>query len=127
MRYKTVLPLAFIAVISAIVMAIVLTGSSGESSEYARYKRYSNELAIDWKISQDTAQSFANSNCDKLAVGQMPAIRFQNTEHVESSAAVIAAYCPDSFENFLAGVITKYPEYKSTALYVNERLEVDSA
>lgn len=116
-----------LAIVAAIVLAIVLVSDRGDNTQYDTYKKYASEVGVvDWSISEDTAKSFADANCDKLAIGDMPAIRFRNDNHVKSSASVIAAYCPDSFDNFLAGIITDYPEYKSTALYVNERLEIDS-
>lgn len=120
---------AAIAIVTIIVLAAILVSDSANKSspKFNKYKQYANELIVtDWTISQDTAESFADANCDKLANGQVPAIKYMNENHVKSSAAVIAAYCPDSFDNFLAGVITDDPEYKNTALYVNERLEVDS-
>ncbi|QIQ63080.1 hypothetical protein SEA_MOAB_226 [Streptomyces phage Moab] len=111
----------------AILMVFLLNGDS-HPSRFDEYKSYAKQVNIvDWSISEDTAKSFAEANCDKLATGEMPAIKFRSTDHVKSSAAVLAAYCPASFDNFLAGIVMKYPEYKSTALYINERLEVDSS
>jgi hypothetical protein len=110
----------------AIIMVLLLQGDS-RPSRFDEYKSYAKQVnVVDWSISENTAKSFATANCDKLAQGEMPGIKFQNSDHVKSSAAVLAAYCPDSFDNFLAGIIMKYPEYKNTAMYVNERLEVDS-
>ncbi|XAO35394.1 hypothetical protein SEA_FRANCOB_230 [Streptomyces phage Francob] len=109
-----------------LVMVILLNGDS-RHDKFDTYKEYAKQVnVVDWSISEDTAKSFAEANCDKLAVGEMPAIKFRSADHVKSSAAVLAAYCPDSFDNFLAGIIIKYPEYKDTATYINERLEVDS-
>lgn len=110
----------------AVLMIILLNGDS-HHSKFDNYERYAKQVnVVDWSISEDTAKSFAEANCDKLAVGEMPAIKFQSTDHVKSSAAVLAAYCPDSLDNFEAGIIMKYPEYKSTALYINERLKIVS-
>lgn len=116
------------AVITVVVLAIILVSDRpNDSAEFNKYKNYADNVGVtDWTISEDTAKSFADANCDKLAIGDMPSIKFMNVNHVKSSAAVIAAYCPDSFDNFLAGVVMKYPEYKGTALYINERLEIDS-
>jgi len=117
------------AILTGIVVAMVLL-LSGDShhSKFDDYKSYAKQVNIvDWSISESTAEDFAEANCDKLAIGEMPAIKFRSTDHVKSSAAVLAAYCPQSFDNFLAGIIMKYPEYKSTATYINERLEVDSS
>lgn len=111
----------------AVAMILLLSGDSRQS-RFDEYKSYARQVNIvDWSISEDTAKNFAEANCDKLATGEMPAINFRSTDHVKSSAAVLAAYCPNSFDNFLAGIIVKYPQYKSTAIYINERLEVDSA
>lgn len=111
-----------------VVLAVLLLSGDTRHSKYDTYKEYAKQVNIvDWSISEDTAKSFAEANCDKLAVGEMPAIKFSNADHVKSSAAVFAAYCPNSFDNFLAGVIMNYPEYRNTAMYINERLEVDSS
>jgi len=118
------------AVVSITTLAIVLWVNSGndESPKFHQYKQYASELnVVDWTISQDTAESFAQGNCDKLAIGSMPAIKFQNEDHVKSSASVLAAYCPDSLDNFLAGIIMKYPEFKDTAMYINDRIEIEDA
>lgn len=119
---------AVVAALSVIVLAFILVSDgANDNSKFGKYKTYASRVGVvDWTISEDTASSFADANCDKLADGEMPAIKFMNENHVKSSASVIAAYCPDSFDNFLAGIVMKYPEYKDTALYVNERLEVDS-
>lgn len=114
--------------LATVVALIVVLLNSGGNSKFDKYQSYANEVnVVDWTISEDTAKSFADANCDKLATGDMPGIRFQNENHVKSSAAVIAAYCPDSFDNFLAGVIMKYPDYKETALYINEEIHVDDS
>lgn len=119
---------AVCAIVTVIVLAIILVSDSANGhSQFDRYKSYADKVGVvDWSISENTAEGFADANCDKLAQGQVPAIRFMNENHVKSSAAVIAAYCPKSFDNFLAGVITDDPEYRNTALYVNERLQIDS-
>jgi len=117
-----------LAIATVVVLAFVLVSDMAQGhSKFDTYKKDAERIhVVDWTISEDTAKSFADANCDKLATGDMPAIKFRNENHVKSSAAVLAAYCPDSFDNFLAGIVMKYPEYKSTAMYVNERLEVDS-
>ena len=118
-----------VALLTGVLVAMVLLlGGDSRHSKFDTYKEYAKQVnVVDWSISEDTAKGFAEANCDKLAMGEMPAIKFQSADHVKSSAAVLAAYCPASFDNFLAGVIMKYPEYRSTAMYVNERLEVDSS
>jgi hypothetical protein len=117
-----------VAIVTVIVLAIILVSDSANNSQYGKYKQYANQVGVvDWSISEDTAKSFAEANCDKLAIGDMPAIKFKNENHVKSSASVFAAYCPASFDNFLAGIITDYPQYKETALYINEELHVDSS
>lgn len=117
-----------IAVITVAVLAAILVSDAATDRKFDRYKQYANELnVVDWTISEDTAQTFADANCDKLAVGETPAIKYRNESHVKSSAAVIAAYCPDSFDNFLAGIIMNGPEYKETALYINEEIRVPSS
>lgn len=121
--YGTILAVITVTVLAAILMSDMANGNS----KFDKYKKYANELnVVDWTISEDTANSFADANCDKLAVGDIPQVKYRNESHVRSSAAVIAAYCPDSFDNFLAGIVMKYPNYKNTALYVNERLEIGS-
>lgn len=115
-------------VITAVTLLVVVLLNMDTNSKYDDYKGYSNQLnVVDWTVSEDTAKSFADANCDKLATGEMPAIKFRSENHVKASAAVIAAYCPNSFFNFLAGVIDKHPEYKRTALYINEEIHVDDS
>lgn len=113
-----------IAILTVVVLAIILVSDRAQGNpRFEKYKQYANGLnVVDWTISESTAKSFADSSCDKLAQGQVPAIKYRNENHVKSSAAVIAAYCPESFDNFLAGVITDDPEYRETALYINEEL-----
>ncbi|WMI33595.1 hypothetical protein SEA_KENREY_233 [Streptomyces phage Kenrey] len=127
MEKKWYLGIAAFAIALATLVIVVVSGLDTTQSKFEEYESYAKQVNIvDWSISEDTAKSFAEANCDKLATGEMPAIRFQSTDHVKSSASVLAAYCPASFDNFLAGIIMKYPEYKSTAMYLNERLKVDS-
>ncbi|QQO39878.1 membrane protein [Streptomyces phage Belfort] len=113
--------------VAVVLLVVTVLNVDTTKTKFETYQNYAKQVnLVDWSISEDTAESFAKANCDKLATGDMPAIRFQNSDHVKSSAAVLAAYCPNSFDNFLAGVIMNNPEYKSTAMYVNERIEVDS-
>jgi hypothetical protein len=108
-----------------VFFVVLLLNTTTPQTNFEMYKSYAKQVnVVDWSISEGTAKSFAEANCEKLAVGDMPAIRFQNEDHVKSSAAILAAYCPKSFSNFLAGVIMNHSEYKETALYVNERLEI---
>lgn len=116
-----------VAAISGIVLlAVFIFAARVEpKSTFERYQEYSQQVnVVDWTVSEDTAKTFADANCDKLAQGDMPAIQFKNGEHVKSSGAVIAAYCPMSFDNFLAGIAMKYPEYIETAKYLNYRIKV---
>lgn len=110
-----------------LLFVVLLNTASEESPRFEKYKDYANQLNVtDWDISEDTAQSFASSNCESLSIGDMPAMMFKNDEHLKSSAAVLAAYCPDSYRPFLAGVLIDYPEYTDTALYINRTLDIDS-
>ena len=118
---------AIAAIIGAITLLAVflVAGRVEPKSTYDQYKEYAQQVnVVDWNVSEDTASSFADANCDKLAQGEMPSILFRNGEHVKSSGAVIAAYCPESFDNFLAGIAMKYPEYIETAKYLNYRIKV---
>ena len=111
-----------------LLFVVLLNTASDESPRFDKYKTYAGQLNIDdWTISEDTAQSFASSNCESLSLGDMPAISFKNEDHVKSSDAVLAAYCPSSYRPFLAGVLIDYPEYTDTALYINTTLRVDTA
>lgn len=118
-----------LAVVTVLVLATILVSDVAQgNSKFDKYSKYTNQLGVvDWTISESTAQNFADSNCEKLAVGDVPAIRFRSEDHVKSSAAIIAAYCPDSFDNFVAGVITDDPEYKDLALYINEKIRVEGS
>jgi hypothetical protein len=117
---------ALAAVITALVLAVVIVGVDNRPpTRFDKYQQYAKDVNIvDWTISEDTAKSFAEANCEKLDEGDMPAIRFKNGEHVKSSGAVIAAYCPKSFDNFLAGIALDYPEYISVVEYLNYRIKV---
>ncbi|WNN94784.1 membrane protein [Streptomyces phage Phredrick] len=127
MEKKWIVGIATFAIAVVTLIVVIVSSTDTTQSKFEKYESYAKQVNIvDWSISEDTAKSFAEANCDKLATGEMPAIRFQSTDHVKSSASVLAAYCPASFDNFLAGIIMKYPEYKSTAMYLNERLKVGS-
>ncbi|AXG66297.1 hypothetical protein SEA_ANNADREAMY_212 [Streptomyces phage Annadreamy] len=110
---------------AALLVVMLLASNKEQPTTFEQYKEYAQQVnVVDWTISEDTAESFADANCNKLEQGEMPAIAFQNGEHVKSSGAVIAAYCPESFDNFLAGIAMKYPEYIETAKYLNYRIKV---
>ena len=110
-----------------LLFVVLLNTASEESPRFEKYNDYANQLNVsDWDISEDTAQSFASSNCESLSLGDMTAMMFKNDDHLKSSAAVIAAYCPSSYRPFLAGVLVDYPEYTDTALYINRTLDIDS-
>ncbi|UUG69518.1 hypothetical protein SEA_SHAM_217 [Streptomyces phage Sham] len=112
--------------ITVVVLAIIVaTSMVTPETKFERYQRYADDVhVVDWTISEDTAKSFADANCDKLAEGKMPSLRFKNEDHVKSSGAVIAAYCPESFDNFLAGLVMKHPEYVDTAKYMIDEIKV---
>lgn len=114
------------AVITGVVLLVIIVNATVKpETTFERYQRYAEDVnVVDWTISEDTAKNFADANCDELAQGRMPEIKFRNGEHVKSSGAVIAAYCPESFDNFLAGIAMKYPEYIETAKYLNYRIKV---
>lgn len=127
MEKKWIYAIAGSVMVAVLLLVVVVLNVDKSKTKYETYQNYAKQVDIvDWSISEDTAKNFAESNCDKLATGDMPAIKFRNSDHVKSSAAVLAAYCPDSFDNFLAGVIMNNPEYRNTAMYVNERIDVDS-
>lgn len=114
------------AIVTGVVLLVIIVNSAVKpETTYERYQRYADDVnVVDWTISEDTAESFADANCDKLAEGKMPSLRFRNEDHVKSSGAVIAAYCPDSFDNFLAGLVMKHPEYVDTAKYMIDKIKV---
>ena len=113
------------AAITMVVLALIVSTAINPQTTYERYQQYAADVnVVDWTISEDTAKGFADANCEKLAQGKMPSIKFKNEEHVKSSGAVIAAYCPESFDNFLAGLVMKYPEYVNTAKYMIDEMKV---
>lgn len=111
--------------VTLIVLGFVINQNIKNPSDYGKSQEYSKIVNVtNWQISEGTANSFAEASCDKLAIGQMPAMKFQNEDHVKSSASVIAAYCPNSLHVFLVGVMINHPEYKETAIYINDILRV---
>ena len=119
---------AALGVLTIIVLAIILVSDTASNSRFEKYKQYANEVGVtDWTISEDTAKSFADSSCDKLAEGDMPHVRFRNEDHIKSSGSVIAAYCPESFHNFVAGILMNNPEYRQVIMYMNDRIEIEDS
>jgi hypothetical protein len=117
-RLLILAPIAVAAGAVAVFLAIRPTGSP----EYRKYKEYMGRLHAEWDVSQDTAESFAEGNCRHLEEGGQPGFKIQNKEHLNGTAALLAAYCPNAMGPYLDTVRTLYPEYQPQTTTIENTL-----
>lgn len=119
---KIIIPFFVILVAGLVAFNLYIVNKGSSSPEFNRYNGYAKTLGTDWNISEDTAGSFAYSNCESVGNGDPLYVNFMSTDHVKSSAAVFAAYCPESFDEFLSSVSDQNPEYSSLVRSIDENI-----
>ncbi|MFF7975792.1 hypothetical protein [Streptomyces sp. NPDC007905] len=108
--------------VAAVAVAVFLAVRPTGSPEYRKYKEYMGRLHAEWDVSQDTAESFAEGNCRHLEGGGQPGFKIQNKEHLNATAALLAAYCPNAMGPYLDTVRTLYPAYQLQAKTIENTL-----
>ena len=111
-------------VLVTVSVLVFITTRETESQDYKTYKSYAQRIDMgDWNISQESAESFASGNCAHFERGGMPAFKIRSDDHLKSTTAILASYCPDAFRPYLAGVLAKAPEYAPTVMLINDELK----
>ncbi|QIN94202.1 hypothetical protein PP459_gp031 [Streptomyces phage Wakanda] len=108
--------------VTVVVLSVILL-SNRSSDEYERYKSWAATYKThDWKISQETAKSFAEGNCTPLFLGHRPGFRIENENHLKATAAVLAGYCPDAVIPYTETVDKYYPQFSDTTALIRKAM-----